>query len=77
MEPPTDEESASESDDVNQTFQLPGRAVNVLDAFESDETSEGTPLAEIAASIERDMDGLVRLLCVESGHAHPQPLLRS
>ena len=61
VEPPTDEESASESDDVNQTFQLPGRVVNVLDAFESDESSEGTPSAEIAAAIERDMDGLVRL----------------
>ena len=59
-EPPTDEESASESDDVNQASQLPGRAVNVLDAFESDESSEGTPLAEIAlTALDRDMDGVV------------------
>ena len=61
-EPPTDEESASESDDVNQAFQLPGRAaVNVHpDAFESDESSEGTPLAEIAlTALDRDMDGVV------------------
>ena len=66
LEPPTDEESASESDDVNRTFQLPGRAVNVLDAFESDESSEGTPLAEIAAALDRDMSGVV---CTPGKHA--------
>ena len=59
VEPPTDEESASESGDVNETFQLPGRAVNLEDACESDESSEGAPLAVTAAEIQRDADGVV------------------
>ena len=58
MEPPTDEESASASGDVNETFELPGRAVNLEDAFESDESSDSTPLAVIAAEIQRDADGV-------------------
>ena len=58
VEPATDEESASASGDVNETFELPGRTVNVEDAFESDESSDGTPLAVIAAEIQRDADGV-------------------
>ncbi len=43
VEPPTDEESASASGDANETFELPGRALNLGDAFESDKSSDDTP----------------------------------
>ena len=60
VEPPTDEESASASGDVNETFELPGRAVNLEDALESDESSDVIPLPVIAAEIQRDADGVVQ-----------------